>query len=460
MLIDNIFHSLFTSSNYFGTVFTHLKTEYFYDKPDRLLFESMQRYHAKYKKQGTYSNIKLLIDTDLEITEDDTNAIYEKIDLLKTVEKVTDEELLINKTEEWCKNRALELAILASVEIIQDKDQPNKGECENKIKDALSVQFEVKIGHDYIKDALDRMRWYYDNEETIPLDIEALNQAMGGGLRRKAIAVFIAPPKRGKSLWMTHCAASLVRSGKHVLYLTCELSEKMVSKRIDANLLNIPMNELNDKLDKSKFKDGFKALCKKTHGDLVIKECPSVNATQVRRLLRELAQKKNFKPDVIILDYINICTSASLNSSMMGNTNLYVGRIVMEMRDLAVDENIAMLSAVQNNRGAVKKNTDTGMDDIADAFSIAMNVDWGGSIIQDDELRTARKYLLKTVLTRWEENTNEIYTLGVEYDKMRLKDLPKEDREIPLHLKDQLAFEAQKQNQKDKAAMFDYGTDE
>jgi hypothetical protein len=223
----------------------------------------------------------------------------------------------------------------------------------------------------------------------------------------------------------------------------------MVGKRIDANLLDIPMSELNTTLNKTTFKNNFKALVSKAHGELIIKEYPtgSLTSTHIRSLLRELKGKKNFIPDVIIIDYLNICASSSLNSSHASNTNLYVGKIVIEMRAISQEFNIAMLSAVQNNRGSVKKTTDTGMDDLADAFSIAMNVDWGGTIIQTDELREARKFLLKTVLTRWDENSNDICTIGVEYAKMKLLNLDESEQEIPAHIKDKLRYEESKFNQ-------------
>ena len=286
MLIENLFSSLFKSSNFFRIVYAHIKPEYFSERTDKILFQTIQTYFTTYNKQGSISDIKLLIETDMNISEEDTDSLFEKLKEIKSVELVDDEQLLIDQIEEWCKNRALELAILSSVDIIQ-KNQ-NKGAIEEKIKEALSVQFDVEIGHDYYNEAKERMQWYYDEEENIPLDIELLNTAMGGGLKRKAIAVFVAPPKRGKSLWMIHCAASLIRSGKNVLFLSCELSEKMVARRIDANLLDIPMSELSAKLDKNIFKSRFKELCAKSHGQLYIKETPNLNSLQVKFLLQEL----------------------------------------------------------------------------------------------------------------------------------------------------------------------------
>lgn len=442
MLVENIFKYLFESSNFFTVVYPHLKEKYFVDAEHCILFKLIQDYNTKYNKQPTINDIKLLIDTNQDISEETAENCFKLLKRLTvSIDKVADEELLIKETEKYCQGRALELAIMDSFEILEKKQ--SRGLIEERIKEALAVAFDINIGHIYRDDALQRLNWYYDNEECIPFDIDALNQAMGGGLRRKAVAVFMAPPKRGKSLFMVHCASSLVRSGKNVLYITCELSERMISKRFDSNLLDIPMNELNVKLDKNKFKNNFKDLVAKTHGQLVIKEFPTgtLTALGVRHLLHELKQKSGFVPDVVVLDYINICASSTLSGVHVGNTNLYIGKIVIEMRAVAVENNIAILSAVQGNRGSVKKNTDMGMDDLADSFSIAMGVDWAGAIIQNDELRDLRKYLLKTILTRWDENANDVFTIGVEYSKMKLLNLDESEFELPVHIKDQLKLE-------------------
>jgi len=437
MLLENTFAALFKSSEYFRMVFPHLEEKYFTEVFQRKIFEKIKFYNETYSKQPSISDIKLLIESDTNIPERESEDSYSFLDSLKSIERVSDEQLLIKQTEEWCQQRALENAILESVEVLQNKKEA-KGSIEDKIKKALAVEFDIKLGHSYYEDAKTRLDNYYDEDENIAFDIEVLNNAMGGGLKRKSIAVFIAPPKRGKSLWMIHCACSLIRSGRNVLILSCELSERMIAKRVDANMLDIPMNELNSSLDKNKFKSRFKSICNKSYGTLMIKETPNVNSLQVKTLLAELRQKKNFVPDVVVIDYINICSSSTLNVSHVGNSNLYIGKIVMEMRNLAVAENFALLSAVQNNRGGVKKSTDTGMDDIADAFSIAMNVDWGGSIIQNDELREQRKYLLKTILTRWDENSNDICTIGVDYSRMKLLNVDEDQQEVPLHIKDSL----------------------
>ena len=444
MLIENIFYSLFTSPTYFIKVFPYLKREYFTERHEQTIFSEIKKYYLEYKKQPTPSDVFLLIESNQDITLEDTEQIKSLLKSYKTVDKVSDEDLLIDTTEDWCRERALELAILDSVEILQKKDS-NKNKIQELVAAALAIQFNVDIGHDYKNDVSQRLKEYYISQSYIPFDIEALNMAMGGGIRRKAIAVFMAPPKRGKSLFMVHCAASLLRTGKNVLYITCELSEEMIAKRIDANMLGIPMNDINNTMEEDLFKTKFTKALKKTQGNIIIKEFPSGTCTamQIENLIHELKIKKGFVPDVVVLDYVNICASYTLASSNVSNTNLYVGRIVVEMRALAQKFDIAMLSAVQNNRGSVKKNMDVGMDDLADAFSIAMNVDWGGAIVQTEEMRKERKFIVKTVLTRWDENSDDYYTLGVNYGLMKLLNLSDDEQEMPIVVRDRMRAEVE-----------------
>lgn len=457
MLIGNLFVALFKSHSFFSMVFPFLYEEYFVEKQHAILFRKIKEYNDKYNRLPNINDIKLMIETDTNISESDSEEVYLFIKTLKSTDLVADEEMLVKEVEKFCQTRALEIAILDSVEIMQNKKEP-VGKIEEKIKQALAVEFDSRIGHDYINDAANRLKWYYDNEENIPLDVDLLNGAMGGGLKRKAIFTFMSPPKRGKSLFLCHSAASLIRSGQNVLYLTCELSEKMISKRIDANLLDIEMRNLNVTLNKDLFKNNFKKLVSKTHGELIVKEYAprTMSAKHIRHLLNDLKRKKNFVPDVIIVDYINICASSTLNASHMGNSNLYIGSIVLELRGVAVDFNLAVLSAIQTNRGGVKKSTDVGMDDMADAFSIAMNVDWCGAIIQSDELRDMRKYLIKTVLTRFDENANDVCTIGVDYQKMRLLNLEESEQEIPQHIKDKLKSEKEQQREQSNFEAFDF----
>lgn len=448
MLIDNIFVSLIKNSEYFRIVFPFLKREYFQDKADKLLFDKIQSHYIKYNKIPKYSELKLQLENDYSVSIEDTDTLNQKIDSLKKVEYVEDLKVMLDNTEQWVKDRALDLATADFVNSL-DKENNTRNEKVEKIKEALAIQFVIDIGHDYFADVKKRMNSYFNKDEFFPLNIENINVAMGGGLHKKALTIFQAPPKKGKSLFLTHCAASLIASGQNVLYITMELSEKMISKRIDASLLDISMKELNETLDKKKYTSKFKTLFEKNHGQLIIKEYPSgaASATHFRNLIKELQIKKGFSPDVVIIDYINICSASSLNSMVRANSNLYVGTVCVELRAIATDFDVAILSAVQTNRGSVKKGgDDINESDIADAFSIAMHVDCNVAIVQTPEMKEQRKFMIKVVLSRFDENVNDQFMLGVIYDKMKLFNLPKEEQDIPIHIKDAMRIAKEKED--------------
>jgi archaellum biogenesis ATPase FlaH len=456
MLIENMFSSLFKSSNFFRIVYPHIKPEYLSDRTDKILFETIQTYYNTYNKQGSISDVKLLVETNLNISEEDTDTLFEKLSQIKQIEQVQDEQLLIDQVEEWCKNRALELAILSSVDIIQ-KNQ-NKGLIEDKIKEALSVQFDVKIGHDYEDDVVQRLKWYMSEEETIPLDIEYINAAMGGGLVRNAMFIFMGNTNIGKSLWNCHIASSLVRSGKNVLYCSGEMHTQELGKRIDANLLDLPIDALSLKIDKQKYKESFKNLLSKTHGKLIIKSYPTCSASSVhiKNLLHELKIKKHFIPDVLILDGLNNFGSSKLPAAQTG-THLYVKSVAEEMRALCVEFGFALLTVAQFNRNAKSKNSDVSTEDVAEGYAISQTADWAGAIIQNDELRNMSRYILKCIKTRFGSNNGTTYTIGIDYEKMRLVNLSDDQQEIPLHIKDQIKFSEKQKQEKETSTMFDFG---
>ena len=459
MLIENIFTQMVRSSNYFRIVFPHLKPEYFVEKADRIVLNKISEYHEKYGRIPSFSDLKIMVSTDVNITQDLTDNVLEQMSSYQKTERADDEKLLIDMTEKFVQDRAMELAILSSVEILEEGKE-NRGSIREKIEAALAIQFVVDLGHDYFEDAKKRMLAYDEVEETIPLDIDKINEAMGGGLVKKSLFIYAAPPNKGKTLWMCHSAASLLKSGQNVLYVSCEMSEKAITKRVDANLLDIEMKELSIGLNKDTFKSRIKDLYKKTQGRLVARQYPTggCNSYQLKALLNELKLKKGFTPDVIILDYINIFSSSRLPASAATNTYVYVKSICEEMRALAVEADVCILSAVQNNRGSAKKNTDTGMDDMAESWGIAMTADWVGTIIQNDELRAMGKYLIKVIKTRFDENNDQVYTVGVIFKKMRLLNLEEEEQEIPEHIKDRIKSEKKKKEEKETFSMFDFST--
>ena len=445
MLLENIFNSLFKSSNYFNKVYPHLDERYFFDKPHIVAFKKIKEYHLKYNNRPNISDIRLLIETDTNISESDSDDTYEFLKSLKAIDIVSDEKLLIKETESFCQSRALELAILDSVEIIQNKKE-SKGAIEEKIKKALSVEFDVKIGMDFFKDAPLRYDLYSEEEEIIPTDIEALNTLLNGGFRRKAIHAFLGRTNIGKTAILCHIAACMLRQGRNVVYVTGEMSETMIAKRIDANILDIPVNDLNKNLDRKAYLNKIKTMYDSTHGKLIVKEYPtsSANAVHIKNLLNEIALKKNFTADVIVLDYLNIFASYRLGSGASSNSYNYIKAVTEELRGLAVEHNLALVTATQTNRSGSSKGTDLEMDSISESFGTAMTLDWLCGIIQNEELFQKRRYLFKNLKSRYNSNINQLVTVGIDYEKMRLENIDEVDQEIPKHMIDKLNYEKQK----------------
>ena len=450
MLITNMFNSLIKSEKFFRIVYPHLKSEYFPEVPDKQVLKKIGIFYEQYNRVPNLADVKLMVDQDNDLSVETSAEIIKRLVEIHKVERVTDENFLIDEVEKFVQNRALENAIMSSVEILQDETKA-RGSIREKIDEALAIQFIVNVGHDYIMDAEERLESYSEVEESIPLDILKINEAMGGGLVKKSLFLYAAPPNKGKTLWMCHNAASLLKSGQNVLYISSEMSEKAISKRIDANVLDIEMKELSIGLDKTKFRSKLKTIMTKTNGKLIVRQFPTGTCTSnhIKALLHEIKLKKGFTPDVIILDYINIFASSRLPASAMTSPYIYIKAICEEMRAVAVEFDCCVLSAVQNNRGSVKKTTDVGLDDMADSFGIAMTADWVGALIQTEELREMCKYLIKTVKTRFDENNDKVYTVGVVFNKMRLTNLDDSEQEIPLHIKDQLKVQKEQKRKKE-----------
>jgi len=445
-----------TSSEFFRVVLPHLKEEYFNDSIHINLFKKIKLYNETYNKQPKISDIKLLIETDNEISESLSDSIYKFLDSLKTTEEVTDEKLLIKETEKFCQSRALENAILESVEIIQN-NKKSKGLIEDIIKEALSVEFEVKLGHDFFEDAVERLKRYLENEDKITLDIDLVNMAMGGGLAKKSIFIFMAQTNVGKTLWLCHCASSLLKSGKNILYVSGEMGFEEIGKRIDANVLDIDISTLSNTVDKKLFKSKFKDIASQAHGKLLIKEVStgSTNAKHLTNLLNEIKNKKGYVPEILILDHLTLFTSYRLPASQTG-THLYVYCVAEEIRAVAKEFDIVILTAAQFNRTAKDKKTDVSNEDVGLGYGISQTSDWSGALIQTPELKEQNKYILKTIKTRFAGNNEKCYTIGVDYSKMKLLNLDDSQQEIPIHIKDMLKEQQNKINKEESNIGFDF----
>lgn len=457
MLHENIFLSLTSSSSFFRVVFPHLKEEYFSDSTHCDVFKKIKQYNDTYSKQPTISDIKLLVESDNSISESQTDCVYEFLANLKNVEVVTDEQLLIKKTEEFCQSRALENAILESVGIIQDKTK-SKGSIEDLVKKALAVEFDVKIGNDFFKDAPSRYAAYIEHEECILSDIDVINLSAGGGFRKKALSCFLGGTNSGKSLILCHLACSFLSQGKNVLYLSAEMSESMIGRRLDSNLLDIPMNDINEDLDKKSYLSKIKDIFGRTKGKLIIKEYPtgSAHAGHIKNLLNEIKSKRGFVPDVILLDYLNIFASSRLGHASGANSYSQIKSVCEEIRGVAVEFDTAIITATQTNRSGQNLGSDLDMTSVSDSHGLAMTVDLLIGIISTPELFEQNKYCFKVLKSRFNDNINKVYTLGVERSKMRLLNLAEEEQEIPIHVRDQLRQQQQKQNQELNETGFDF----
>lgn len=441
MLLTNLFYHLVNDSDFFRIVYPHLNDDYFIEKNHKVSFNKIKEYYEKYGKKPSINDIKLLIETDNSVTEKDSEDAYEFLANLKKIEKVDDIKLLIKQVESWCQSRALELAILEGVEIIQTGK--TKGSIKDKIEKALAVEFDVKIGMDFFKDAPARYDKYIMEEEVIPTDIEMLNILLNGGFRKKAIHCFNGRVNIGKSAILCSLASCFLKQGRNVVYISGEMSEDMISKRIDANLLDIPVNNLNKNLDKKVYLSKIKEIFSKTQGKLIVKEYPtgSANSNHISNLLNEIKTKRGFTPEVLILDYLNIFGSSKLNANASLNSYQYVKSIAEEMRGIAVNFDLAFITATQINRSNFNNN-DLDMTSTSESIGLAATMDFMAGIIQPPELFEQRKYLFKNIKSRFDSNINQIVTVGIDYEKMRLYNLENDQQEIPISVKDKL-----KQNQ-------------
>lgn len=462
MLIENIFAHMLGNPEFFRKVYPHLKKDYFSDTVDRIVFDKLKAYENKYQKVPSASDIKLMIETDTNISEVDSDNTYKYLDELRNTDLVSDIDLLVTETESWAQNRALELAILDSVDILQNPKKGSKGMIEDKIKDALSVQFSVEIGHDYFKDVEKRLEAYSSDEEKLPFNsTQELNVALNGGLRRKTLTVLMGRPNIGKTLWLCHMAADCMRAGLNVLYITGEMSEMTgITRRIDANLLDMDMDQLSSKVDRKLFLSGVKGLFEKSTGRLITKEFPpgTASAHHIKSVIQEIRQKKGIKIDVVFVDYLNLFQSYRLPASAMSNSYLYVKAVAEEMRALAVEFDVPVVTATQINRSSSNAAADTlDMTGTSESFGIPMTADFMGGIIQTPELFEQGKYLFKVIKSRFGDNINEVYTLMVNRSRMRLSDPKGEEKAVPIHIKDRLAQQAKEAAKKanDSAFVFD-----
>ena len=417
-----VLKNLVYNQEYCRKVLPFIKPEYFETHEERVVFEEINKYVQEYQTQPPLNAVAIECERRTDLSQDGFQQI---LDLLKTfTEDKVDYEWLINTSEKWCKDRAVYLSLLESIKIADGKDKTKSRDgIPSIISEALGVCFDEHVGHDYIDDFETRYDFYHRKEEKIPFDLEFFNKITKGGLPSKTLNIALAGTGVGKSLFMCHVAASSLLQGKNVLYITMEMAEERIAERIDANLLNINIQQLVD-LPKQMYETKIIKLAKKTVGKLIIKEYPTASAHSghFKSLLNELALKKGFKPDIIFIDYLNICASSRYKGTIV-NSYTYVKAIAEELRGLAVEFNVPIFSATQTTRSGYS-STDVDLTDTSESFGLPATADLMFALISTEELEQLNQILVKQLKNRYNDPTmNKRFIVGIDRAKMRLYDV-------------------------------------
>ena len=425
-LEKTILTNLLKNENYTRKVLPFLKTEYFSVESDRILYKEIQNFILKYNTPPTRSSLKIEIDGLRSLKEDQVKDInhFLDVDLLSNVE-TPNEQWLIDSTEKFCQEKALYHAIMKSIEIMDKKHGAlTTGAIPSILSDALSVSFDPNVGHNYLEDYEERYEYYHEVLEKIPFDLEFFNKITKNGLPKKTLNIALAGTGVGKSLFMCHVAASCLSMGKNVLYITLELAEKEVSKRIDANLMNVTFDDLMA-MPKDLYMKKASMLKSKTDGHLIVKEYPTAGAGSMhfKALLNELNLKKSFKPDIIFIDYLNICTSSRIKPGNGVNSYTYIKSIAEELRGLAVEFEVPIVSATQTTRGGFV-SSDIGLEDTSESFGLPATADFMFALISTEELEQLGQLMVKQLKNRYNDPAaNKRFVVGIDRAKMKLYDV-------------------------------------
>ena len=421
---QTILRNLLVDDKFMRKVLPFIKNDYF-EGVYRQLFKQVGLYVQKYNKLPTQESFKIELDDADNFNDEQYRHAVEILPEIFRTEKI-DDEWLIDKTEKWCQDRALHNAVMESISIIDGKHQSlSKNALPEILSDALAVNFDANIGHDYIENFSERYEFYHKEEERIPFDLDYFNKITKGGLPNKTLNIALAGTGVGKSLFMCHVGAAALTEGKNVLYITMEMAEERIAERIDANLLNIPIDQL-DKLSKDMFSQKVSQLAKQTNGRLIVKEYPtgSAHSGHFRALLNELKLKKKFEPDIIFIDYLNICASSRMKG--MGgaiNSYTYVKAIAEELRGLAVEFDVPVLSATQTTRSGYS-NSDVGLEDTSESFGLPATADLMFALVSTEELEQQGQIMVKQLKNRYNDPTyKKRFILGIDRSKMRLFDI-------------------------------------
>ena len=420
-----IFNNLLTNEDYARKTIPFLKVEYFHDRSERAVFELIDSYVKEYNTFPTKAALLVDLGNKDGVSEDQYKLCEEIIhDVTASQESDKDKDWLIDNTEKFCQDKAIYNAIRESISIMDDKTgKATKGAIPQLLSDALAVSFDNSVGHDYLDDVESRYEFYHRKENRLPFDLEFLNKITKGGLPNKTLNIALAGTGVGKSLFMCHCAANNLTQGKNVLYITMEMSEEKIAERIDANLLNVTTDELQ-LLPKDAYLKKTQRVTDATVGKLIIKEYPTAcaGAANFRHLLNELKIKKNFTPDIIYIDYLNICSSSRMKQGGSINSYTYIKAIAEELRGLAVEFNVPIVSATQTTRSGFD-NSDVDLTDTSESFGLPATADFMFALISTDELKSLNQIMIKQLKNRYADpEMFKRFVVGVDKSKMRLYD--------------------------------------
>jgi archaellum biogenesis ATPase FlaH len=425
-----ILECLTTNEQYSRQVLPFLKIEYFHDHTERALFSVIEGYIKKYNGLPVKTALEIELDKIIGISDTQHESMVEYVKEMGTPD--VNLSWAVDNTEKWCQDKAVYNAVMDSIKIIEDNDKSlSRNSIPEILSSALSVSFDNSIGHDFLEDTSMRYDFYHRVEERIPFDLDYFNKITKGGLSRKSLNIALAGTGVGKSLFMCHCAANNLMMGKNVLYITMEMSEEKIAERIDANLLDVMVDELAV-MPKDAYDKKVGRIKNKTNGKLIIKEYPTASAgsTHFRHLLNELKIKRNFTPDIIYIDYLNICMSSRLRSGGNVNSYSYVKAIAEELRGLAVEFNVPVVSATQTTRSGYA-SSDVGLEDTSESFGLPATADFMFALISTDELQQVNQMMVKQLKNRYADpSAYKRFIIGVDRAKMKLYDVEVDQQNI------------------------------
>ena len=429
-LEQTILKNLIQSEEFARKCVPFIKSDYFTDPEERVVFQEITKYFESYTKNPTVEALLINLDNSSNLSDTVLKNAKGIVAKVKTDTEETPQDWLVTETEQWCKDRAVYIAVMDSIEVLDKKSQRSTGEIPELLKDALSVSFDTNIGHDVLEDAEARFEFYNMEEEKIPFDLEYFNKITKGGLPNKTLNICLAGTGVGKSLFMCHQAASCLMMNKNVLYITMEMSEERIAERIDANIMNIPMKDIPE-MNKKLYDKKIDKLKSKTKGKLIVKEYPTASAHvgHFRHLLQELDIKKDFQPDIIFVDYLNICSSARVKPGSGANSYTLVKSIAEELRGLAVEFDVPLVSATQTTRSGYG-STDIGLEDTSESFGLPATADLMFALITSDELEELDQLVVKQLKNRYNDPTIfKRFIIGIDRSRMKLYDCEQDAQE-------------------------------